>query len=53
MATSSRNTRSDYYVCKYGYLHNYSKIDVKKILDDSDKKIYNSVDELKKDLEED
>ena len=39
------------YICEYGHLHNYSKVNVEEIEKDTDGKIYNNVDELMEDLE--
>ncbi len=40
------------YICEYGHLHDYSKINFEEILKDVDKKTFDNVDELKKTLEE-
>lgn len=40
------------YICEYGHLHDYSKIDFDEIIKDTDGKNYNNVEELKKALEE-
>ena len=40
------------YICEYGYLHDYSKIDFEKIEKDVDKRTFGSVDELIEALEE-
>ena len=40
------------YVCEYGHLHDYSKLNVNEMLKDIDEKTYNNVEELKKTLEE-
>ena len=39
------------YVCEYGHLHDYSKLNVNEMLKDIDEKTYNNVEELKKTLE--
>ncbi len=41
------------YVCKYGCLHDYSNVNFKELEKDVIDKKYNSVEELKKDLEKD
>ena len=41
------------YICEYGHLHDYSKMDIKEIEKDVDGKTYNSAEELMKELEED
>ncbi len=38
------------YICEYGHLHDYSKINFEEIEKDTDGKTYNSVDELMEDL---
>lgn len=40
------------YVCEYGHLHDYNKLNVNEMLKDIDEKTYNNVEELKKTLEE-
>lgn len=40
------------YVCEYGHLHNYKKIDLDKISNDIDKRTFENVEELKKALED-
>lgn len=40
------------YICEYGHLHDYSKIDYDEAIKDTDGKTYNNVEELKKALEE-
>lgn len=40
------------YICEYGHLHDYSKINFDAIINDTDGKIYNNVEELAKELEE-
>lgn len=40
------------YICEYGHLHDYSKIDFDETIKDTDGKTYNNVEELKKALEE-
>lgn len=40
------------YVCEYGHLHDYSKLNVNEMLKDIDEKTYNNLEELKKTLEE-
>lgn len=40
------------YICEYGYLHDYSKINFDEIIKDTDGKTYNNIEELKKALEE-
>ena len=40
------------YICEYGHLHDYSKINFEEILKDVDDKTFDNVDELKKTLEE-
>ena len=39
------------YICEYGHLHNYSKVNFEEIEKDTDGKTYNNVDELMEDLE--
>ena len=39
------------YICEYGHLHDYSKIDFDEILEDKDERTFNNVDELKNTLE--
>ena len=39
------------YICEYGHLHDYSKINFEEIEKDIEKKTYDSVDELIKNLE--
>lgn len=42
------------YICEYGHLHDYSKIDLKELEKEAkNNKTYNNVEELEKDLEED
>lgn len=41
------------YICEYGYLHDYSKIDFDEIAKDTTGKTYDNVENLMKDLEED
>lgn len=40
------------YICEYGHLHDYSKINFEEIEKDRDSKTYNNVEELMKDIEE-
>lgn len=40
------------YVCEYGHLHDYSKINFDEMIKDTDGKTYNNVEELTKALEE-
>lgn len=40
------------YICQNGYLHNYNSRSLKEILKDTDGKIYNNVNELKKAMED-
>ena len=41
------------YICEYGHLHDYSKINFKELEEEaSNNKSYNSVEDLMKDLEE-
>ena len=40
------------YICEYGHLHDYSKIDFDETIKDTDGKTYNNVEELRKALEE-
>ena len=40
------------YICEYGHLHDYSKINFDEILNDTDGKSYENVDELMEALEE-
>ena len=40
------------FLCEYGHLHDYSKLNVNEMLKDIDEKTYNNVEELKKTLEE-
>lgn len=39
------------YICEYGHLHDYSKIDFSEIEQDKDERIFENVEELKKALE--
>lgn len=39
------------YICEYGHLHDYSKIDFKELEEDRIPTVYNSADELAKDIE--
>lgn len=39
------------YVCEYGHVHDYSKIDIDKIMKNKDKKTYVSAEELMNELE--
>ena len=41
------------YICEYGYLHDYSKLNLEEISKDTDGKTYNNVDELMNELEGD
>ena len=40
------------YICEYGHLHDYSKINFEELEKDRVSKTYNNVEELMKDLEE-
>lgn len=40
------------YICEFGHLHNYSKLDVEKIEKDMDARTFDNIDDLKKALEE-
>lgn len=40
------------YICEYGHLHDYSKINFEEIEKDRSSKSYNNVEELMNDLEE-
>lgn len=40
------------YICEYGHLHDYNKINLDEIIEDTDGNTYNNVEELKKALEE-
>ena len=41
------------YICEYGHLHDYSKVDFLKLEEEAkNNKTYNNVDELMKDLDE-
>ena len=40
------------YICENGHLHNYNSRSLKEILKDTDGKIYNNVNELKKAMED-
>ncbi len=40
------------YICEYGHLHDYSKINLDEIIEDMDENTYNNVGELKKALDE-
>lgn len=40
------------YICEYGHLHDYSKMNFEEIEKDVDGKTYNSAEELMKELEE-
>lgn len=39
------------YVCEYGHVHDYSKIDIDEIMKNKDKKTYVSAEELMNELE--
>ena len=39
------------YICEYGHLHDYSKSKLEELEKDKTGKTYNSIDELKEDLE--
>lgn len=40
------------YICEYGHLHDYNKINLDEMIEDTDGNTYNNVEELKKALEE-
>lgn len=40
------------YICEFGHLHNYNKLDVEKIEKDMDARTFDNIDDLKKALEE-
>ena len=40
------------YICEYGYLHDYSKINFDEIEKDTDERTFDNTEELKKALEE-
>ena len=40
------------YICEYGHLHDYSKINIDEILKDVDERTFDNVEELRKALEE-
>ena len=40
------------YICEYGHLHDYSKINLDEIIEDMNENTYNNVEELKKALDE-
>lgn len=39
------------YICEYGHLHDYSKINFEELEKDTDGKVYNNVEDLKKEVE--
>lgn len=41
------------YICEYGNLHDYSKLNIEEVEKDRTGKTYNDVEELIKDLEDD
>lgn len=41
------------YICEYGHLHDYSKLNIEEVEKDRTGKTYDNVEELMKDLEED
>ena len=51
--TNKMNDENISYVCEYGQLHDYSKLNIKEVKKDRTGKTYNDVEELIKDLEED
>lgn len=50
--TIELNDANGSYICEYGHLHNYSKINFKEIEKDKINKTYNNAEELMKDLDE-
>ena len=51
--TNKMNDENISYVCEYGQLHDYSKLNIKEVEKDRTGKTYNNVDELRKDLKKD
>ncbi len=51
--TNKINDENNSYVCEYRQLHDYSKLNIKEVEEDKTGKVYNDVEELMKDLEED
>ncbi len=51
MATEKNNNNYSY-TCKHGFTHNYNKINIKAVENDTDGKIYDNVENLKKELKE-
>ncbi len=41
------------YICEYGHLHDYSKVNLEELEKDRTGKTYDNVEDLMKDLEED
>lgn len=39
------------YICEYGHLHDYSKINFEELEKDTDGKVYNNVEDLMKEVE--
>lgn len=46
------NDNQGSYICEYGHIHNYSNVNFEEIEKDVDGRTFNSVDELKKAMEE-
>ena len=40
------------YICEYGHVHDYSKVNIEKLENDVNKRTFDNVEELKKILEE-
>ena len=51
--TIELNDGNGSYICEYGHLHDYSKLDLKEIEKDKDKRTFNNVEELKRAIEVD
>ena len=45
------NDENNSYVCEYGQLHDYSKLNIEEVEKDRTGKTYNDIEELQKDLE--
>lgn len=52
MSTVRINDGNGYYICEYGHLHDYGKINFDEILKDVDERIFENIEELKNALEE-
>jgi len=52
MSTVRINDGNGSYICENGHLHSYNSRSLKEILKDTDGKIYNNVNELKKAMED-